>query len=77
MTDSNIDSLITLKEIDTNGANIAFDATINGDKTVITINPNANLNLDEAVYVAIGATVEDSAGNQITASTATFTTVDK
>ncbi len=29
ITDSNVDSLITLKDTDANGTNIAFDATIN------------------------------------------------
>jgi len=73
LTDSNIDSLITLKLTNTNGNNITFDATINGDKTVITINPISNLPNAQAVYVAIGATLEDSADNTITAN-ATFTT---
>jgi hypothetical protein len=73
MTDSNIDSLITLKLTNASGADITFDGTINGDKTVITINPISNLFYSQAVYVAIGATVEDSADNAITAN-ATFTT---
>jgi len=73
MTDSNINSLITLKLTNASGADITFDGTINGDKTVITINPISNLFYSQAVYVAIGATVEDSADNAITAN-ATFTT---
>ncbi len=73
LTDSNINSLITLKLTNANGNNITFDATINGDKTVITINPISNLPNSQAVYVAIGATLEDSADNTITAN-ATFTT---
>jgi hypothetical protein len=73
LTDSNIDSLITLKLTNANGNNITFDATINGDKTVITINPISNLPNSQTVYVAIGATLEDSADNAITAN-ATFTT---
>jgi hypothetical protein len=74
LTDSNIDSLITLKLTNSSGNNINFDATINSNKTVITINPTSNLPNSQAVYVAIGATVEDSAGNSITAADATFTT---
>jgi hypothetical protein len=74
LTDSNIDSLITLKLTNANGNNITFDATINGDKTVITINPTSNLPNSQVVYVAIGATVEDSTDNVITAANATFTT---
>ena len=75
LTDSNIDSLITLKLDNASGNNINFDATINGDKTVITINPTSNLPNSQAVYVALGATVEDSTDNVITAVNATFTTV--
>jgi len=75
LTDSNIDSHITLKLNNASGSNINFDATINSDKTVITINPVNNLSFSQAVYVEIGATVEDSAGNAITATNATFTTI--
>ena len=74
LTDSNIDSHITLKYNDASGSNIDFDATINTDKKVITINPTSNLPNSQAVYVAIGATLEDYADNLITAATATFTT---
>ncbi|SVC39681.1 uncharacterized protein METZ01_LOCUS292535, partial [marine metagenome] len=73
LTDSNIDSLITLK--DTYGYDIDFDATIDANKKVITIDPTSNLSYSQTVYVAISASVEDSSGNPITASSATFTTV--
>ena len=74
LTNNNIDSLITLKLNNASGSNINFDATINTDKTVITINPASNLYHSQAVYVAIGATLEDYADNPITASNASFTT---
>ena len=74
LTNNNIDNLITLKLNNASGSNINFDATINTDKTVITINPVSNLFYSQAVYVAIGATFEDSAGNTITAANTTFTT---
>ena len=74
LTDSNIDNLITLKLNNASGSNINFDATINTDKTVITINPTSNLPNSQAVYVAIGATLEDYAENLITAVNASFTT---
>jgi hypothetical protein len=73
LTNSNIDSLITLKLTNAIGANITFDATIDANMKVITINPISNLFYSQAVYVAIGATLEDSADNAITAN-ATFTT---
>ena len=75
LTNNNIDSLITLKLNNASGSNINFDATINTDKTVITINPTSSLPNSQVVYVAIGATVEDSAGNAITAANASFTTM--
>jgi len=74
LTNNNIDSLITLKLNNASGSNINFDATINTNKTVITINPTSNLLYSQEVYVAIGTTVEDSSNNAITAANATFTT---
>ena len=74
LTNSDLGSLITLKLDDASGNNVTFDATINANKTVITINPASNLPHSQDVYVAIGATVEDSAGNSITATSSTYTT---
>jgi len=75
LTDSNIDSdIITLKLNNASGSNISFDATINTEKTVITIDPVNDLPYSLVVYVAIGATLEDSSDNPITAN-ATFTTM--
>ena len=72
----NFSSLITLKDTDVNGNNIAFTATINAAKTKITINPNSNFTSGQTIYVAIGATVEDYFDNAITATSATFTAAD-
>ena len=74
LTDANVDALITLKDTDASGSAIPFDATISGN--VITVNPTSDFSSSQQVYVAIGATVEDSANNALTASSATFTTVD-
>ena len=76
LDDSNVDALITLKEDNSSGADIAFNATINGGKTVITINPDSSLSSTQVVYVAIGATVEDASNNAINAANASFTTAD-
>jgi hypothetical protein len=73
LTDSNIDSLITLKETNSSGTDIAFDATIDSDKKIITINPNSDFSSEQVIYVAIGTTVEDDANNAISASSVTFT----
>ncbi|MBF9040870.1 BspA family leucine-rich repeat surface protein [Rhodobacterales bacterium LSUCC0387] len=73
LSDTNVDALITLKDTNSSGSNIAFDATVSGN--VITINPTGDFSSEQTVYVAIGATVEDSSDNAITASSATFTVV--
>ena len=77
INNTNVDSLITLKNTNSSGANIVFDATINSDKTIITIDLVNDISSEQTVYVAIGATVEDSYGNAITATSATFTAADK
>ena len=74
LTNSDLGSLITVKLNSASGDNVTFDATINSDNTVITIDPTSNLFYSQTVYVAIGATLEDSAGNVITAANASFTT---
>ena len=75
LTNNNIDSLITLKYNYASGSdNITFDASINTDKTVISINPTTDLFYSQAVYVAIGASLEDYDNNPITATNANFTT---
>ena len=75
LTDTNVDALITLKETDASGSDIAFDATIDSDKKVITVDPTGNFSNSQVVYAAIGATVEDDVNNAITASGATFTAI--
>ncbi len=76
LSNSNVDSLITLKATNSSGSDIAFDATIDSDKEVITINPTSDFSSEQVIYVAIGATVEDSSGNANTASSITFTAID-
>ena len=72
ITNSNVGSLITLKNTDANGSDIAFSATINPAKKVITIDPTSNLSSHQIVYAAIGATVEDDADNAVPASSKSF-----
>lgn len=70
LTDSNVDALITLKDTNSSGSNIAFDATVSGN--VITVNPTSDFSTSQQVYVAIGATVEDSSDNAYAGGSATF-----
>ncbi|MDP6770581.1 MAG: Ig-like domain-containing protein, partial [Anaerolineales bacterium] len=76
LTDSNVDSLITLKETNSSGSDIAFDAVIDNSKQLITIAPSGDFSSEQVIYVAIGASVEDASGNVITASSITFTAAD-
>ena len=76
LSDDNIDALITLKDTDASGSDIAFDATINSTKTLITIVPNSYFSSLQNVYVAIGATVEDASDNAIAATSITFISTD-
>ena len=76
INNTNVDSLITLKNNDGTGADIAFNASIDSDKKIITIDLATDLSSSQTVYVAIGATVEDTYDNLITANSATFTTGD-
>ncbi len=76
LTDTNVDSLITLKTTNSSGSDIAFNATIDSDKKIITVNPDSDFSSEKVIYVAIGTTVEDSSGNANSASSATFTAID-
>ena len=76
LTSTNVDNLITLKDTDENGSDIGFNATIDSDKKIITIDSDSNFSSEQTVYVAIGATVEDSSDNVITASSITFIAAD-
>ncbi len=75
LTNSNIDSHITLKLNNASGINISFDATINAEKTTITINPNSDLFYSQTIYIAIGATLENYFDKIITESNVSFSTV--
>ena len=72
--DSNVGSLINLKDTDANGSDIPFSATINSAKTVITINPTSNFLSHQVIYASVpGNTFEDYADNLVPASSKTFT----
>ena len=72
ITDTNVGSLITLKNTDASGLNISFTATINTAKTIITINPISNLTSHQIVYASIDAGVEDYYDNALPATSKIF-----
>lgn len=76
ITSANVASRLTLKETNSGGTNIAFTATIDATKTIITITPTTMYGENQLVYVAIN-NVEDVNGNEVTvAISSTFTTTD-
>ncbi len=79
LTNTNIDSAVVLRKANVSGENVAFDATVTtvSNKTVITIDPTANLLNNQIYYVAISDDVlEDYSDLRISGiKTTTFTTV--
>ena len=53
ITDASVDDHIILKETDSSGANISFDATINTAKTIITIDPTSDFSSSQTIYAAL------------------------
>jgi len=74
ITDANVADLVDLKGNNASGADFNFGATINTDKTVITVDPLFDFSASSVVYVGIGAVVEDDADNAIVASSALYIT---
>ena len=70
--DSTIDAILTLTETDENGSAIGFDATIDSEKKIVTIDPSSDLS-DGDVYVEISSSYYDEHGNQGSGANATFT----
>jgi len=74
LVDADLSSLITFKKTNASGDNVAFTATIDATKKVITVTPSASLLNSQAYYLAVSP-VEDVLGNESTTSSATFTTI--
>jgi hypothetical protein len=74
ITSANVASVITLKLTNSGGADIAFTATIDASKTIITVTPTTIYGNTVVVYVAVHD-VEDNDGNEISGPISiTFTT---
>ncbi len=74
VADADLATLVTFKKSNSSGANVAFTATIDATKTIITVTPAAPLLNSQLYYLAVGP-VEDGAGNESLTQSATFTTV--
>lgn len=76
ITAINVASLVSLKIGDTTGENIAFTASVNAEKTEITLNPDANLVGETVYYAAFLAGAEDFQENPVSPEETYFTTMD-
>ena len=75
INDSNVDSLIVLKDSDINGTAIQFVATIDSSNTVLKIDPTVDFTFSQKVFLSISG-VEDNGDNTLSGLTSiTFTTV--
>ena len=74
INNGNVDGLVTLKDTNASGSDLGFNATINNDKTIITISPDSNFTSEQVIYVAIkNNVVEDSSDNAVGLNFVTFT----
>ena len=69
---ADLSAVLTLARTNAGGTAIPYSASINTDKTIITIDPTDDL-ADGTVYVGISNAYYDSNGNAGTAASATFT----
>jgi hypothetical protein len=74
ITNANVSSLITFKTTDASGTDVAFTATIDNTKKIITVTPSANLSNETKYYLAVNK-VEDASGNESAATSSAFTTI--
>ena len=72
LANADLAAILTLKTTDASGTDIAFSATIDAAKKVITLDPTSDLAAGD-VYVAISDGYFDAHGNQGAAASATFT----
>lgn len=75
LTPADLATLVELKFTNNAGASVPFTASINGPKTIITIDPTSTLAGNTLYYVEINP-VEDNSNNAIVATNITFTTGD-
>jgi hypothetical protein len=74
LTDGDLASLLIFKKTDASGANVAFTATIDALKKIITITPSAPLDNSQVYYLAVSP-VEDASGNESVLKSTSFTTI--
>ena len=69
---ADLSAILTLKKTNASGDDIAYTASINAGKTVITLDPSSDLD-GGPIYVAVSNGYYDATGNQGTTASAMFT----
>lgn len=72
---NNIASIISFRKDSQNGIDIQFTASINSEKTLITVKPTAILDSSVTYFINLNVFVEDYSGNLLSSSPTSFTTV--
>lgn len=70
---NNTAGIVTLKQTNSGGSNIAFSWIVDATKTIITGTPTTHYGSNQLVYLAIDG-VEDVNGNEVSVQSITFTT---
>jgi len=71
---TNIKTLLTFKETDTQGRDVEYIVTVSTDKKLITLIPTAYLDEEQIYYVSVASGLEDYSDNQADALSTGFTT---
>ena len=62
ITNSNVSTLIHLRDESINGDNIALNASINSDMNVITVEPTGKFKSSQKVYAGLARAIQDTSG---------------
>ena len=71
---TNVNDLIIWRETDQNGDHVPYTASINSEKTLITVRPTSVLNNGRNYYVDLADQLEDYSGNILSYTAGTFRT---
>jgi hypothetical protein len=74
LTNSNVGSVIMLKENNVNGANANYTVSINAEKTIITVTPNPSLLFNQTYFLKVDTLENIATGVNTLATFSSFTT---
>jgi len=77
ITPDNISEIVMLKKTDFEGEDVNYSGTMNDERTIITVQPDTLIILQQYYIEVVGGSVADDAGNTMDESqTSIFTTMD-